>query len=439
MDAKSSWVITNHRMEALMYLLRKTCILFIATLCVATCALKSHAQIVGAPPRYMSATPNFTVYASDPNWAQEVSAAAESFRKLLAIHWTGDELPQWSKPCILFVQDNPRALASGETNYTLVNGAVINFKMTVRGTRERIIDSVLPHEVTHTIIASHFAPYGRPVPRWADEGMCTTVEHEAERRKHDQLLIKFLMEGKGLPFATLFLLEDYPADPLPLYAQGYSLTSFLIAQGGEQGPRTFIRFLEEGMKNNDWVAATNQVYGYPMVGKLQTSWNDWVNLGGRDVAKFTASARGFGNTSLVAQLTNGNNGQASLASAQPVVSASSLSSADSGFVRTASAETLLASPAIKPGLDGGSYYLNELRSREASGGASPSTLAEAGINSPTGLPVAGVGNNGPSNKATPASNEFVPSVVNSAQPSNAIQHSVSQPRPLQTLGGVLQR
>jgi hypothetical protein len=295
----------------------------------------------------------------------------------------------------------------------LVNGAVINFKMTVRGTRERIIDSVLPHEVTHTIIASHFAPYGRPVPRWADEGMCTTVEHEAERRKHDQLLIKFLMEGKGLPFATLFLLEDYPADPLPLYAQGYSLTSFLISQGGEQGAKTFIRFLEAGMKNNDWVAATSEVYGYPMVGKLQTAWNDWVNLGGRDVANFTASARGFGTSSLVAQLAN-NNVMTGLASAQPVVPAIAASAVEGGVVRTASAEVPRANQVGKLNQDSGSYYLSELRSREVSGDNSTSTLAAAGINSPTGLPTIGT-------------NE------------NAVQHTVSQPRPLQTLGGVLQR
>jgi hypothetical protein len=426
-------------MEALMFLLRKICMVLVATVSVAAGISQCQAQIVGAPPRYMSATPNFTVYANDPNWAKEVSGVAEEFRKALAIHWTGNELPQWSKPCILFVQDNPRALASGETNYTLVNGAVINFKMTVRGTRERIIDSVLPHEVTHTIIASHFAPYGRPVPRWADEGMCTTVEHEAERRKHDQLLIKFLTEGKGLPFATLFLLEDYPADPLPLYAQGYSLTSFLIAQGGEQGPKTFIRFLEAGMKNNDWVAATGEVYGYPMVGKLQTAWNDWVNIGGRDVAKFTASARGFGSSSLVAQLAN-NNGLNGLASAQPVVPAIAGSTAEGGSVRTASAEVPRSNQVGKLNQDGGSYYLNELRSREASGDNSKSTLASAGINSPTGLPVAGSSEN---TVTTVVANEkpsqFVPLNANPSQSQTGIQHSVSQPRPFQTLGGVLQR
>jgi hypothetical protein len=183
----------------------------------------------------------------------------------------------------------------------LINGQVINFKMTVIGTRERIIDSVLPHEVTHTVIASHFAPLGKPVPRWADEGMCTTVEHDAERSKHDNMLVRFLSEGKGIPFATLFLLTDYPPEMLPLYAQGYSLTSFLIHQ---RGPRNFIRFLELGMQSDDWVAATKDVYEYPTVGKLQTAWNMWVADGGGEVIAYTAQSLGLSPKTLLASASS---------------------------------------------------------------------------------------------------------------------------------------
>ncbi|XZE20018.1 hypothetical protein SH449x_005352 [Pirellulaceae bacterium SH449] len=420
--------------------------MLMTTMSALACWNECFAQILGAPPRFMSASPNFTVYANDPNWAKEVSQAAEEYRKALAIHWTGQALPQWSKPCVLFVQDSPRALASGETNYTLVSGAVINFKMTVRGTRERILDSVLPHEVTHTIIASHFAPYGRPVPRWADEGMCTTVEHEAERRKHDQLLIKFLSEGEGLPFATLFLLEDYPANPLPLYAQGYSLASFLIAQGGEEGPRTFIRFLEAGMKNNDWVSATNEIYGYPLVGKLQVAWNDWVNNGGRDVSRFTAIARGHGDHALVARLSTGNTIN-SLASAQPVVKALATGEGPLEGVRTASAETTRSNSESGLTRGQGSYYLNELRSRESTGSYGEQSLAVAGIHSPTGQAsriAESAGNNNPvraDQSVLPAEMPALPSdtPVAPSLPPEGIQHSVSQPRPFETMGGVLRR
>lgn len=265
-------------------------------------------QVRGAP-MVSVATPNFIVYARDTEWAQQVAQVAEANRRDLAKHWLGEELPRWSKPCPLVVQDGPSKLASGETKYTLIQGAVVNFNMTVVGTRERILDSVLPHEITHTIIASHFAPFGKPVPRWADEGMCTTVEHESERRKHDKMLVQFLREQKGIPFATLFALRDYPADMLPLYAQGYSVTSFLIAQSG---PREFIRFLELGMRNDDWYTATEQVYGYPLVGNLQTAWNNWVIDGGGAVNQHTALALGYSTRPLLAA-------NAMVSSVQPAV------------------------------------------------------------------------------------------------------------------------
>ena len=57
---------------------------------------------------------------------------------------------------------------------------VFGWDMKIQGSEERVLDSVLPHEVTHTIFASHFR---QPLPRWADEGACTTVEHVSETQQ----------------------------------------------------------------------------------------------------------------------------------------------------------------------------------------------------------------------------------------------------------------
>jgi hypothetical protein len=172
----------------------------------------------------------------------------------------------------------------------MARGTVGDWRMNVQGSQERILDSVLPHEITHTVLATHFAPLGRPVPRWADEGACTTVEHASEKSKHDHFLVEFLSQGRGIPFATMFSLREYPADIMPLYAQGYSVSSFLIAQGG---PRRFVQFLEDGMRTEDWVTATEKHYGYPKIGKLQNAWNQWVADGGGAVTKHTAIALGM--------------------------------------------------------------------------------------------------------------------------------------------------
>ncbi|MEO8496830.1 MAG: hypothetical protein ABI614_17305, partial [Planctomycetota bacterium] len=145
--------------------------------------------------------------------------------------------------------------------------------MTIQGSRERILDSVLPHEITHTVFATHF---GRPLPRWADEGACTTVEDISERQKQHHMLYEFLTTHRGIAFNEMFAMTEYPSDVLPLYSQGYSLARYFIAQGGQ---RKFIDYVGDGMKWNDWTRATKQHYGYASLSDLQVTWLDWVRQG----------------------------------------------------------------------------------------------------------------------------------------------------------------
>jgi hypothetical protein len=239
---------------------------------------------------YVAETEHFRVLSGDPKLSREIGEMAEEYRRHLAMHWLGKVLPPWNEKVPVVVHCSPRLLASGETKYVLAGGNVHQIQMVLSGTRERILDSVLPHELTHTVLATHFAATGKPVPRWADEGSCTTVEHISERSKHDVALVKFLSEGRGIPFQALFAMREYPRDMMPLYAEGYSLCAFLISQGGA---RRFVQFLERGMMDEDWPTAVAQYYGYPKLGKLQKAWNDWVADGGGTVANHTAVARGY--------------------------------------------------------------------------------------------------------------------------------------------------
>ncbi len=342
----------------------------------AWCSTASAQVFVG--PRSVVQSANFRVYARSAQLANEVIRAAEENRKQLAMHWLGKELPTWPEPCPILVNDGPRTQASGETKYTLVGGGVANFQMSVSGTPERILDSVLPHEITHTVIASNFAALGKAVPRWADEGACTTVEHQAERSKHDVMLVRYLSEGRGIPFAVLFTLKDYPPDMMPLYAQGYSLSCFLISQGG---PRRFIEFLGRGMETNNWDSATDEFYSYPKLGKLQTAWNRWVSEGGGSVDNYTADSLG--------------------------VSTRALASTTVPFA-------VAASPRLDPvnismNTSSGSYYLDEFRRQQQS-------PAQPNLNS--------------------IGDSFVPATRQASGGSpSPIPQSVGLPAPFQTIGG----
>ncbi|HJS08271.1 MAG TPA: hypothetical protein VJ809_11455, partial [Pirellulales bacterium] len=145
---------------------------------IGPCLISADAQIACAAAGYK--TTNFVVSAPTPQLAKEIGDKAEMWRKELSILWLGKEMPPWAKPCPIHAQ--LASGAGGATSFVFDRGEVFGWRMNIQGSRERILDSVLPHEVTHTIFASHFR---QPLPRWADEGACTTVEHRSEIAKQE--------------------------------------------------------------------------------------------------------------------------------------------------------------------------------------------------------------------------------------------------------------
>jgi hypothetical protein len=235
-------------------------------------------------PLYSARSQHFIVSAPTPQLAKEVCQAAEKFRRDLAIEWLGRELPPWRDICPITVRLDPGA--GGATSFVFQGGMPTQWTMQIQGTRERILDSVLPHEITHTIFATHF---GRPLPRWADEGGSTTVEHVSEKAKQDRLLIQHLKSepSRGIPFNDMFRMTDYPRDILPLYSQGYSLARFFIQQGGK---RKFVEYVGEGMRTNNWTATTRKYYGFGSLSDLQIAWVDWVRQGSPALADASSVA-----------------------------------------------------------------------------------------------------------------------------------------------------
>ena len=218
-------------------------------------------------------TANFVIDAPTDGQARKIGAAAEQYRHDLAVEWLGKPLPRWNRPCPIKAQVAPHLGAGGATSFVFDAGEVFGWTMTIQGSEERILDSVLPHEITHTIFASHFR---RPLPRWADEGACTTVEHPVERARQHRLLIEHLTTGRGIAFPEMFAMREYPADVLPLYSQGYSLARYLIERGGRH---RYVAFVGDGLATDDWTGALQRHYAVAGVAQLQHTWLDWVRQG----------------------------------------------------------------------------------------------------------------------------------------------------------------
>lgn len=213
---------------------------------------------------------NFVVYAAHQDVAQYVAECAEKYRKDRAEAWLGKELPRWSQPCTISVRLADHS-GAGATTFDFRGGQILSQQMTIEGRYDRIIRSVLPHEVTHTIFAAHFRG---PVPRWADEGGAMCEEDEPARAVFDGECKRCLETGRKIPLRTLLGLRDYPRDGegvLDLYAQGYQTARFLLAIGGR--PR-FLEFVAAG-QSQGWDAAARSVYGFQDVDAMEAGWTDY--------------------------------------------------------------------------------------------------------------------------------------------------------------------
>ncbi len=225
---------------------------------------------LGAGP-YRVQTANFLIEAPTPQIAQQVGQYAEVYRKEKAIQWLGREMPTWPAPCPVRVTVQANG-AGGATTFVYGPNGVERQDMHIEGEYERLLNSVLPHEITHTVFAHY---YRCPVPRWADEGGSVLSEDEPERRRHDNLARGILnTPGRLIPLRRLFALKEYPDDVMSLYAEGYSVSHFLVNQGGEKGRQTFLGFVAHGMRNNDWDGAVRSYYGYRDVNDLERAWAD---------------------------------------------------------------------------------------------------------------------------------------------------------------------
>jgi hypothetical protein len=212
---------------------------------------------------YRTPNGNFLVEAPTPQIAQQVGQWAEYYRKEKAIQWLGREMPPWSEPCPLHVKVTFGA-AGGATSFNFMQGQVWQ-TMQIEGALDRLVMSVLPHEVTHTVFAHHFRC---PVPRWADEGGAVLSEDEVERGRHDQMVRQILNAGRAIPLRRLFNLHDYPNEVGALYAEGYSVAYFLVSSSNRPA---FLRFVAQGM-TGDWDGAVQAHYHYQNIEQLEEAW-----------------------------------------------------------------------------------------------------------------------------------------------------------------------
>jgi RNA polymerase sigma factor (sigma-70 family) len=231
--------------------------------------------VVEAAPEVSYRTANFVVTAPTRRCAQVIAEAAEHHRRQLALRWLGKELPDWAQLCRVRVTIAGPVLANPDTRAADGSATTFHFagekqlvwrEMHLSGSLDRILALHLPHEVTHCVLAGHFR---KPIPRWADEGAALLAEDEEEQQRYDHQMGRLLDTPERLiPLTRLLPMSDYPKDVMALYAEGLSLTRFLV---GRKDRRTFLAFLARGMSAG-WDDAVGRFYGFDDVAALERAW-----------------------------------------------------------------------------------------------------------------------------------------------------------------------
>jgi hypothetical protein len=212
-------------------------------------------------------TQNFIVTAPDQQTAQQFGQMAERYRREKALEWLGEEMPPWPRPCPLNVKPTMSG-AGGATSFNYdFHGNYEILSMNIEGEYTKMLHSVLPHEITHTVFAFHFR---YPVPRWADEGGSVLSENDAERADHDRRIRRYLNANQSIQVRRLFVLKEYNEIPdvMVLYAEGFSVSNYLVGLAGRQA---FLGFVSMGLQGQ-WDRGVQTYYHMNSVEELEHAW-----------------------------------------------------------------------------------------------------------------------------------------------------------------------
>ena len=223
-------------------------------------------------------TANFRIMHRDPALAERVAKVAEQYRAEQQKRWVGNDRPVelWKPACEIYLFPTAREFAratdqpetsQGFSTMGVLEDKVVSRRINLPANRPELIEDVLPHEITHVVLADLFID--RQIPRWADEGMAILAEPlEIQQRRRD--LSETIAKGANLfKLQQLMTRNDYPANQYwPLYQRSASVTHFLVARSN---PRTFVSFVRAA-KRDGYETALRKFYRIESFDELQRLW-----------------------------------------------------------------------------------------------------------------------------------------------------------------------
>ena len=221
-------------------------------------------------------TDNFRIFfKGDIKPIDKMAQVVEDSRQSAYERWFGKAEDSWSPKCYLYLDDSGKEFKKAPKNargYTSAFQKGWNYHryITVHADDPDLVDTVLPHEITHAVMIGHFVDQ---LPTWADEGMAGIAQRRADFDDFRKLLNRFERKGKLFSLQTLMEMDGYPDDDVDLfYAQSALLVEFLLK---EKEPKVFISLLREAKKNG-WPQALKQLYGFANFDDFEKRWKHFA-------------------------------------------------------------------------------------------------------------------------------------------------------------------
>ncbi len=230
----------------------------------------------------MAETANFRLLHKHPrSLAEALLRTAEHARTSQMNKWFGAAGANWTPKCRIYLYPSGEAYSEatgapinpvgGHTDVRAEGSRVISRCIHVHGARPLLLNGVVPHEVTHAVLAGQLSD-GR-VPRWADEGMAILAEAQKNIDMHLRFLPRMRADDALYSMRALIEMRDYP-EPREMgvfYAQSVSLVDFLTRQ---KGAERFAAFVRDGERDG-YAESLQKHYGWSFV-ELDRHWKRYA-------------------------------------------------------------------------------------------------------------------------------------------------------------------
>ncbi|MCA9184749.1 MAG: hypothetical protein R3E01_27915 [Pirellulaceae bacterium] len=244
-----------------------------ASLSIAICGVGWKGAAEGAGYAHNE---NFDVYTpaqSAPDAAREYSrqvlAAAEKYRREIAVEWLGQELPPSVGRTVINIRfdeqrDHGLTWAIGQSRRR-------THTLYLATSPELAAGSTLAHEMTHVVLATRFAGDKR-LPAWLEEGIASHYDDDSRNARRRNLLRWFVETGNWPRLPLVLQSENIAADDAESYAVACSVKDYLLTQG-DKGQ--LIEFGQQAVAAG-WENALQTCYNIRGADRLQSEWQQWV-------------------------------------------------------------------------------------------------------------------------------------------------------------------